>query len=103
MIRSEWCLFGRCWLFAFTAGRQVRPWPEKLHPLRNDLGAITFASVVARFIFARPQPAFQVDLPPLAQILVAGTSHLAGRYALGPADAPLALPPPSLQTFLSAH
>src|SRR5260370_28842720 len=100
MIRSEWCLFGRCWLFAFTAGRQVRPWPEKLHPLRNDLGAITFASVVARFIFARPQPAFQVDLPPLAQILVAGLSPLSVRYHLVPARPLLTPALPRRETFL---
>src|SRR6266849_7603631 len=76
---------------------------KELHPLRNDLGAIAFAAVVARFVFTRTQPPFHVDLPPLPQILVAGLGQLAVHHDPVPVDTLLTVAGFVGETFVSGN
>ena len=76
--RSERHLFGRdCHLF--NCGRldlfHLRC-AEKLHASRYDLGALSLAAVVLDFELPRAEPTFNVDLPSLLQIMIAGFCQL---------------------------
>jgi hypothetical protein len=47
-----------------------------LDPARNDLGALAFAAIVTRFVLAGAQPALDVNLTALGEILPAHFGHL---------------------------
>src|SRR5271166_5773297 len=65
-------LFARRRFFGFAAGGRVRPRSQKLDTLRDDFRALALAAAVLVLEFSRAQPAFNINLPPFAEIL---TSH----------------------------
>ena len=62
-----------------------------MHPAGDDLGALTLAAVILRFVLASPKPPLDIHLSTLLEVLMAGFCQFPERNNLVPFDALLLL------------